>query len=441
MKICPNCHKEFNDDINFCKSCGTPLVDGLTCPKCGAPIDKEDTFCGACGYQLQEPQEEKQEEVEIAKPEEKQPFSAAKIIGPLGVFVSALILIFAIVSFIGCFGDVVQKVDTINGISSSQGLNYFSDMFSDATEMNKYHYDASASTISTLAIIQLLFLILAFMAVIFGVIFTIVNLATYSKNKDQFHLNFKNKILYIYPLLALPYPVSFLLAYGAKMNTNISSKYAETTLSWGTMMIFVTSIISLCLLIIFDAAKRLAYEKEKYGVLNSGSIVLELLKTGLYIAFVLVLLIAADKSIFIKYTLSGVTLRGHGGSFSDYAALLIQSEQNGTKLPSYAGAMYAGYLLLGFSYFISIPFIILMDNKRVGVTTVFGAILMLLLLLGFIFTYSGMGANMEDNGGGIVSSDAVLFSGLGVVLFVLLPAIPFFNLLKKTHLNSLKTAE
>jgi hypothetical protein len=206
-------------------------------------------------------------------------------------------------------------------------------------------------------------------------------------------------------------------------------------------MIFVTSIISLCLLIIFDAAKRLAYEKEKYGVLNSGSIVLELLKTGLYIAFVLVLLIAADKSIFIKYTLSGVTLRGHGGSFSDYAALLIQSEQNGTKLPSYAGAMYAGYLLLGFSYFISIPFIILMDNKRVGVTTVFGAILMLLLLLGFIFTYSGMGANMEDNGGGIVSSDAVLFSGLGVVLFVLLPAIPFFNLLKKTHLYSLKTAE
>ncbi len=441
MKICPNCHKEFNDDINFCKSCGTPLVDGLTCPKCGAPIDKEDTFCGACGYQLQEPQEEKQEEVEIAKPEEKQPFSAAKIIGPLGVFISVLILIFAIVSFIGCFGDVIQKVDTINGISSSQGLNYFSDMFSDATEMNKYHYDASASTIGSLAVIQLLFLILAFMAVIFGVILTIVNLATYSKNKDQFHLNFKNKILYIYPLLALPYPVSFLLAYGAKMNTNISSKYAETTLSWGTMMIFVTSIISLCLLIIFDAAKRLAYEKEKYGVLNSGSIVLELLKTGLYIAFVLVLLIAADKSIFIKYTLSGVTLRGHGGSFSDYASLLIQSEQNGTKLPSYAGAMYAGYLLLGFSYFISIPFIILMDNKRVGVTTVFGVILMLLLLLGFIFTYSGMGANMEDNGGGIVSSDAILFSGLGVVLFVLLPAIPFFNLLKKTHLNSLKTAE
>ena len=72
MKICPNCHKEFNDDINFCKSCGTKLVDQLTCPNCGETISPNDLFCGKCGYELIK----KEENVVATKV--KKPFSSKK---------------------------------------------------------------------------------------------------------------------------------------------------------------------------------------------------------------------------------------------------------------------------------------------------------------------------------------------------------------------------
>lgn len=53
MKICPQCHKEFADEINFCGSCGVKLVfKPRFCGKCGNPIKPNDKFCGKCGAMI-----------------------------------------------------------------------------------------------------------------------------------------------------------------------------------------------------------------------------------------------------------------------------------------------------------------------------------------------------------------------------------------------------
>lgn len=53
MKICPNCHKNFSDETQFCAVCGTPLVQAAPehfCPNCGAKIEPGEKFCPSCGH-------------------------------------------------------------------------------------------------------------------------------------------------------------------------------------------------------------------------------------------------------------------------------------------------------------------------------------------------------------------------------------------------------
>lgn len=53
MKICPNCHKEFNDEHSFCGICGTKLeVKCILCTKCGYEVNPDQQFCGNCGAKL-----------------------------------------------------------------------------------------------------------------------------------------------------------------------------------------------------------------------------------------------------------------------------------------------------------------------------------------------------------------------------------------------------
>lgn len=55
MKICPNCHKEFSDEINFCGNCGNKLIlkpRPRFCGKCGNRLNPNDMFCGKCGARV-----------------------------------------------------------------------------------------------------------------------------------------------------------------------------------------------------------------------------------------------------------------------------------------------------------------------------------------------------------------------------------------------------
>ena len=57
MKICPNCHKEYESG-KFCLECGTALTEkqdaGNICPECGTQNASDAKFCEECGHRLGE---------------------------------------------------------------------------------------------------------------------------------------------------------------------------------------------------------------------------------------------------------------------------------------------------------------------------------------------------------------------------------------------------
>ena len=50
--ICPNCGKENNQGVKFCKGCGTNLTINKICPDCGVKLDSDSLFCTNCGRKV-----------------------------------------------------------------------------------------------------------------------------------------------------------------------------------------------------------------------------------------------------------------------------------------------------------------------------------------------------------------------------------------------------
>ena len=67
MKFCPECHKEYGNEMSFCFQCGEKLdikvepvenivnsndIKQVFCPYCGEKIDSDSIFCGFCGHSI-----------------------------------------------------------------------------------------------------------------------------------------------------------------------------------------------------------------------------------------------------------------------------------------------------------------------------------------------------------------------------------------------------
>lgn len=55
MKICPKCNVEYDDDVSFCRHCGSQLISEIkktVCPFCKKQLDKEYRFCPYCGKNI-----------------------------------------------------------------------------------------------------------------------------------------------------------------------------------------------------------------------------------------------------------------------------------------------------------------------------------------------------------------------------------------------------
>lgn len=56
MKICSNCNREYEDNLNYCSNCGESLSVKLQecfCTNCGKSLGETvDRYCPYCGYQL-----------------------------------------------------------------------------------------------------------------------------------------------------------------------------------------------------------------------------------------------------------------------------------------------------------------------------------------------------------------------------------------------------
>lgn len=57
-KVCRKCNEQFDNDVDFCPYCGSPVeeVKGEpkkpVCPKCGTPLEGDEEFCPNCGTQI-----------------------------------------------------------------------------------------------------------------------------------------------------------------------------------------------------------------------------------------------------------------------------------------------------------------------------------------------------------------------------------------------------
>ncbi len=107
MKRCPQCQKEYGDEVQFCQECGKKLVKVDACPKCGREIDPAAQFCPYCGHSLKEEVKGKytQEDIEKLKRERENLIKkknnmkiAGSILLGVGIFVTVACLIVLIVN-------------------------------------------------------------------------------------------------------------------------------------------------------------------------------------------------------------------------------------------------------------------------------------------------------------------------------------------------------
>ena len=100
MKLCPKCEATYDDEVVFCRKCGTKLVDHNVCPYCGKPISTEDVFCGACGHRLKE--EPHPETAPEAKTETTK-YNGSRV---FQIIFASLFFVVAILAIVGFFGEL-----------------------------------------------------------------------------------------------------------------------------------------------------------------------------------------------------------------------------------------------------------------------------------------------------------------------------------------------
>ena len=438
MKICPKCHHEFEDNVKFCKNCGTPLVEQLTCPHCGEPISKEDTFCGACGQQLQEKKEVPQTQTQLVK--ENKPADPSKVLKGLSIFVLSTLLLLTFLSFIGIFGEVLYRFDNMTGSgTTSIGLDFYSQMFSDSLQASKQGYQHFAAALYNLTTIQLLVYILAIIGIILGTALNIVFLVLVVKK----NFNLKEKFLYIPFVLTLLHPLVFSFSYSGKMVVLGTNYQSISKLGWGTGMILVSAIIAICLLLAYSCLKRNILQHQKDGKITTGYVVLEALHLTLCMASVIIIMITAGHIFRIKYseTSGGTTLtvKGYGAAMSDYLGYLLNSESKGADFPKAAGLIGIGHSFLLFAFMGVLAYFVLMDNKKLAAPTIVGAVSIILLAIGVTLSYTGESGSISEASSGSMPPDAIKYSVLAIISYILVPVTLFMGLLKKTQLESMKS--
>ena len=114
MKKCPQCHKEYDDSVQFCQDCGKKLVRADACPKCGMEIDPSAQFCPHCGHSLKEEVKSKytQADIDKLKREHENLIKKQKNMKIWG----SILLGFGIFLFVACL--IVLIVNSVNFVDT-----------------------------------------------------------------------------------------------------------------------------------------------------------------------------------------------------------------------------------------------------------------------------------------------------------------------------------
>ena len=441
MKICPKCHHEFEDNVKFCKDCGTPLVEQLTCPNCGEIVTVNDTFCGNCGAQLQE---KKETVVSVSK--EKKPFDPTNINKIFSIALLSLLLVLSFISFVSVFGEVLYSFDNTSGGGVNHvGLSFYRDMYNNVATASKQGYENFAAQLYNLTTMQLLVFILAIIGVLsaFAINITFLTLVI----KKNFKL--KERFLYIPFVLTLLHPLMFCFTYCGKIVVEGTDYQKITKLGWGTSMMLVAAIIAICLLLLYSSIKRNLLQAQKDKKVTSGYIVLEVLHLILSIAVVIIVIVSSYHVIRLYYrettTTLGITktytIRGYGSAMSDYLASLLNAEMGGDPMPKGTAMIAIGHSIFIFAFMLAMGYFSFIDSKKLVVPTITGLITVALLVAAFSLSYLGESALIsQSSGSSSLPPDSLKYSILAILSYILIPVTLFVGLLKKTQLESMKSA-
>ena len=230
MKLCPKCEATYDDEVVFCRKCGTKLVDHNVCPYCGKPISTEDVFCGACGHRLKE--EPHSETTPEAKTEARK-YNGSRI---LQIIFASLFFVVALLGVLGFFGDMISL--NALGEKASVSISYFFGDGAAQIEQIGTQYPQSDYVNIELAffiIYNILYfggLAATLVTVGFGIYKAIIAII---KKQDL------NKKFFLFVVLFnLPYLMMTLYQAGSSTSVNVRSGFG-----WGTSILLAADIISI----------------------------------------------------------------------------------------------------------------------------------------------------------------------------------------------------
>lgn len=230
MKLCPKCEATYDNEVVFCRKCGTKLVDHNVCPYCGKPISTEDVFCGACGHRLKE---EPHPETTPESKTETRKYNGSRV---FQIIFASLFFVVALLGVLGFFGDIATA--SAFGLKESRSISYFFGDYAKSLEQTATLYKYPDFFLFSLAffIIHCIFYFGGIAATLVTVGFGIYHAVNTIIKKNVFN---KKYFLFIV-LSSLPYLM--FTSYKMLASANVDIKIG---FGWGTSMLLAVDIISI----------------------------------------------------------------------------------------------------------------------------------------------------------------------------------------------------
>ena len=204
MKICPTCHREYQDHESFCREDGTLLVDKVIsttndvsyCPKCGEIRREGRNFCHKCGYDfINKKATNKTNRANKTKKSSNFTVEKSNII--IGIYS----IIFSVFAIGFCFSNWINSslVDVTTHVYASNGIIDFIKMM---IEFNPGRYEFFVGLVGFISLFALL------ISAFFNLCITI-----FSLSKKEFSTPLKYSLL---TLIGVVFFINYIVAFACE---------------------------------------------------------------------------------------------------------------------------------------------------------------------------------------------------------------------------------
>ena len=277
--VCPNCGQPIDPNDAFCGHCGHKIEKEYHCESCGAVLPEGAKFCAECGTKVTNPVVSLTTSTSSQKPTEQKPThqnqqpdtnqnatpsKTIDIFKMVFYFVAGgMSLLLLLLMFVGCFGDILRIKEFVSDSGTTTSsvdaihISYFFgkaiDDIKSASEGALYGEYGGFQT--AMLVVEYICWILALSLITVAIIVTTIK---FIKGITRKQYEFNSKLVIVAIIASLPY----LYVFGVKRLTHldVQSNYVlypyhstnDVTYGWGTTMIFVSTIIGVALLALYD---------------------------------------------------------------------------------------------------------------------------------------------------------------------------------------------